>query len=153
MSFNGEGNGKPLQYSCLENLMDGGVWQAAVHEVAKSRIRLRNFTLFLSFFCLNWHFGATGSAREAMLTLTEAPRLTASWRPLPKLLKLYILSMCTFYLTFLLKIPNLGFPPEFIYWLDVVIKCWFWSQRTLVLITFCSKPLMFSSLIYGTISY
>ena len=33
----GEGNGNPLQYSCLENPMDGGVWQAAVHGVAKSQ--------------------------------------------------------------------------------------------------------------------
>ena len=34
---NGEGNGTPLQYSCLENPMDGGAWWAAVHRVAKSR--------------------------------------------------------------------------------------------------------------------
>ena len=40
----GEGNGNPLQYSCLENPMDGGAWQATVHEVAKSRTRLSNFT-------------------------------------------------------------------------------------------------------------
>ena len=33
----GGGNGNPLQYSCLENPMDRGAWQAAVHEVAKSR--------------------------------------------------------------------------------------------------------------------
>ena len=33
----GEGNGNPLQYSCLENLMDGGTWQATYHGVAKSR--------------------------------------------------------------------------------------------------------------------
>ena len=33
---NGEGNGTPLQYSCLENPMDGGVWWAAVHGVAES---------------------------------------------------------------------------------------------------------------------
>ena len=32
-----EGNGTPLQYSCLENPMDGGAWQAAVHGVVKSR--------------------------------------------------------------------------------------------------------------------
>jgi len=32
-----EGNGTPLQYSCLENPMDGGAWKAAVHGVAKSR--------------------------------------------------------------------------------------------------------------------
>ena len=35
--FIGEGNGTPLQYSCLENPMDGGAWWAAVHGVAKSR--------------------------------------------------------------------------------------------------------------------
>ena len=33
----GEGNGNPLQYSCLENPMDGGAWWAAVHGVAMSR--------------------------------------------------------------------------------------------------------------------
>ena len=33
----GEGNGTPLQYSCLENPMDGGAWEAAVHGVTKSR--------------------------------------------------------------------------------------------------------------------
>ena len=36
----GEGNGTPLQYSCLENPMDRGAWEAAVHGVAKSRTRL-----------------------------------------------------------------------------------------------------------------
>ena len=36
----GEGNGTPLQYSCLENPMDGGAWEAAVHGVAKSRTGL-----------------------------------------------------------------------------------------------------------------
>ena len=34
-----EGNGNPLQYSCLENFMDRGAWWATVHEVAKSRTR------------------------------------------------------------------------------------------------------------------
>ena len=36
-SLNCEGNGTPLQYSCLENPMDGGAWWAAVHGVAKSQ--------------------------------------------------------------------------------------------------------------------
>jgi len=36
----GEGNGNPLQYSCLKNLMDRGAWWATVHGVAKSRARL-----------------------------------------------------------------------------------------------------------------
>ena len=35
--FPGEGNGNPLQYSCLENPMDGGTWQATAHGVAKSQ--------------------------------------------------------------------------------------------------------------------
>ena len=49
----GDGNGNPLQYSCLENPMDGGAWQATLHGVAKSRTRLSDFTLLytlVSFF-------------------------------------------------------------------------------------------------------
>ena len=42
----GEGNGTLLQYSCLENPMDGGTWQTTVHGVAKSRTRLSNFTFY-----------------------------------------------------------------------------------------------------------
>ena len=41
-----EGNGNSLQYSCLENPMGGGAWQATVHGVAMSRTRLNNFTLY-----------------------------------------------------------------------------------------------------------
>ena len=40
----GEGNGNPLQYSCLENPMDRGAWYATVHGVAKSQTRLSDFT-------------------------------------------------------------------------------------------------------------
>ena len=39
----GEGNGNPLQYSCLENSMDGGAWWARVHGVVKSQTRLSDF--------------------------------------------------------------------------------------------------------------
>ena len=45
----GEGNGNPLQYSCLENPMDGGAWWATVHGVAKSRTRLSDFTFTFHF--------------------------------------------------------------------------------------------------------
>ena len=45
----GEGPGTPLQYSCLENPMDGGAWWAAVHGVAKSRTRLSNFAFTFHF--------------------------------------------------------------------------------------------------------
>ena len=47
-----EGNGTPLQYSCLENPMDGGAWQAAVHGVAKSQTRLSDFTFTSHFHAL-----------------------------------------------------------------------------------------------------
>ena len=47
--YNGEGNGTPLQHSCLENPMDGGAWWAAVHGVAKSRTRLSDFTFTFHF--------------------------------------------------------------------------------------------------------
>ena len=45
----GEGNGTPLQYSCLENPMDGGAWQATVHGVAKSQTQLKQFHFFFFF--------------------------------------------------------------------------------------------------------
>ena len=41
----GEGNGNPLQYSCLENSMDGGDWYATVHGVTKNRTRQGDFTV------------------------------------------------------------------------------------------------------------
>ena len=47
-----EGNGTLLQYSCLENPMDGGALWAAVHGVAKSRIRLNDFTFTFHFHAL-----------------------------------------------------------------------------------------------------
>jgi len=40
----GEGNGTPLQYSCLENPMDGGAWWAALYGVAQSRTRLKRLS-------------------------------------------------------------------------------------------------------------
>ena len=46
---NGEGNGTPLQYSCLENPMDRGAWWAAVHGVAKSQTQLSDFTFTFHF--------------------------------------------------------------------------------------------------------
>ena len=52
MLIYGEGNGTPLQYSRLENPMDRGAWWAAVHEVAKSRTRLSDFTLTFHFCAL-----------------------------------------------------------------------------------------------------
>ena len=51
-SFPGEGNGTPLQYSCLENPMDGGAWKAAVCGVTEGWTRLNNFTFTFHFHAL-----------------------------------------------------------------------------------------------------
>ena len=48
----GEGDGTPLQYSCLENPMDGGAWWAAVHGVAKSWTRLSDLLSLFTF--MHW---------------------------------------------------------------------------------------------------
>ena len=50
----GEGNGTPLQYSCLENPMDGGACWAAVHGVAESRARLSDFTFIFMHWRRKW---------------------------------------------------------------------------------------------------
>ena len=71
-SFSGEGNGTPLQYSCLENPTDGGAWKAAVHWVAEGRTRLSDFTFTFHFHALEkemathssvlaWRIPGTGS--------------------------------------------------------------------------------------------
>ena len=49
MGLLGEGDGTPLQYSCLESPMDGGAWWAAVHGVAKSWTRLSDFPFTFHF--------------------------------------------------------------------------------------------------------
>ena len=48
----GEGNGTPLQYSCLENPTDRGAWKAAVHGVAEGQARLSDFTFTFHFHAL-----------------------------------------------------------------------------------------------------
>jgi len=50
--LDGEGNGNPLQYSCLEDPMDGGAWWATVHGIARSRTRLSDFTFTFHFHAL-----------------------------------------------------------------------------------------------------
>ena len=51
---NGDGDGTPLQYSCLANPMDGGAWWAAVHGVAKSWTRLSDFTFTFMHWRRKW---------------------------------------------------------------------------------------------------
>ena len=52
--FYGESNGNPLQYSCLENPMDGGAWWTAVHGVAKSQTGLSDFTFTFMHWRRKW---------------------------------------------------------------------------------------------------
>ena len=59
--WNGEGDGTPLQYSCLENPMDRGAGWAAVHGVARSRTRLSDFTFTFCFRALEKEMGTHSS--------------------------------------------------------------------------------------------
>ena len=56
-----EGNGTPLQYSCLENPMDRGAWWAPVHGVAKSRRRLSDFTFTFHFHAVEKEMATNSS--------------------------------------------------------------------------------------------
>ena len=58
----GEGNGTPLQYSCLENPMDGGAWKAAVHGETKGWTRLSDFTFTFHFRALEKDMATHSSA-------------------------------------------------------------------------------------------
>ena len=81
----GEGNGTPLQYSCLANPMDGGAWSAAVHGVPKSQTRLSDFTFTFHFHALEkemashssvlaWRIPGTGEPGGLLV-----PGVTKSW--------------------------------------------------------------------------
>ena len=69
----GEGNGNPLQYSCLENPMDGGAWWAAVHGVTESRTQLSNFTFTFHFHALENEMATHSSILGWRIPGTEEP--------------------------------------------------------------------------------
>ena len=68
-----EGNGTPLQYSCLENPMDGGVWKAAVHGVSKNRTRLSDITFTFHFHALEKEMVIHSSVLAWRIPGTEEP--------------------------------------------------------------------------------
>ena len=74
----GEGNDTPLQYSCLENPMDGGAWWAAVRAVAQSRTRLSNFT-----YTFHFHFSLSltgeGNGNPLQCSCLENSRDGEAW--------------------------------------------------------------------------
>ena len=75
----GEGSGTPLQYSCLENPMDGGAWQAAVHGVAKSRARLSDFTFTFHFYALEKEMATHSSVLAWRIQGQGSPLVCRLW--------------------------------------------------------------------------
>ena len=73
LSYMGEGNGNPLQYSCLENPMDGGAWWAAVNGIARSRTRLSDFTFAFHFHALEKEMATHSSVLAWRLPRTGEP--------------------------------------------------------------------------------
>ena len=70
----GEGNGNPLQYSCLENPMDGGAWWGAVHGVAKSRDLTERLHFHFSLSCIG-----EGNGNPLQCSCLENPRDGGIW--------------------------------------------------------------------------
>ena len=68
-----EGNGTPLQYSCLENPMDWGAWWAAVHGVTRSQTRLSDFTFTFHFHALEKEMAAQSSVLAWRIPGTGEP--------------------------------------------------------------------------------
>ena len=69
----GEGNGTQLQYSCLENPMDGGAWKAAVHGVAEGQTRLNDFTFTFHFHALEKEMATLSSVLAWRIPGTGKP--------------------------------------------------------------------------------
>ena len=76
----GEGNGNPLQYSCVENPMDGGAWWATVHRVAKSWTWLSNLTFNYSALLYNWMVWSSCSlGTHKSLLQQHSPKASMLW--------------------------------------------------------------------------
>ena len=70
----GEGNGTPLKYSCLENPMGRGAWWAAVHGIAKSQTQLNDFTFTFHFSRIG-----EGNGNPLQCSCLENPRDGGAW--------------------------------------------------------------------------
>ena len=79
-SYSGEGNGTPIQYSCLENPMDRGAWWAAVRGVANSRTRLNDFTFTFHFHALEKEMATHSSVLAWRIPGMGEPRVTGCTR-------------------------------------------------------------------------
>ena len=82
-----EGNGTPLQYSRLENPMDGGAWWAAVHGVAKSGTWLSDFSFTFHFYALEKEMATYSSVLAWRIPGTGSHRVRHNWSDLAVSLK------------------------------------------------------------------
>ena len=73
LDITGEGNGTPLQYSCLENPIDGGAWWAAAHGVAKSWTQLSDFAFTFHFHALEKEMATHSSVLAWRIPGTAEP--------------------------------------------------------------------------------
>ena len=146
-----EGNGTPLQYSCLENPMDGGAWQAKVHGVAKSWTRLSDFTFTFHFYALEKEMAThssilawriPGTAEPGGLLSMGSHRVRHDWSNLAAAAA-YMKGLVVFH-TFVnlslnlairsswsepLSAPSLVFADciELLHlWLQIIYLIWFW---------------------------
>ena len=102
---NGECNGTPLQYSCLENPMDGGAWWAAVHGVAKGQTWLSDFTFAFHFYALEKEMATYCSVLAWRIPGMGSHRVRHDWSDLavalaaitPSYLFLYLCRMRVLY--------------------------------------------------------
>ena len=72
-NYHGDGNGNPLQYSCLENSMDGGTWWAAVHGVAELNTT-EQLHFYFSLSCIE-----EGNGKPLQWSCLENPRDWVAW--------------------------------------------------------------------------
>ena len=161
-----EGNGTPLQYSCLENPMDGGTWWAAVHGVAKSWTRLSDFTFNFYFHALEKEMATLSSVLAWRIPGTVEPgglpsmglhRVGHDWNDLVVVVEVYHIVA----LAFLFLITNVIFHMCFVGHSCVVLKCllkylqfFYWPGSLCLiglLVLFCSFNLSFSNTSFANI--
>ena len=107
--ISGEGNGNPLQYSCLANPMDGGACWAAVQGVAKSRTRLSDFTFTFHFHALEKEMATHSSVLAGRIPGTGEPWWAAVYGVTQSWTRLKQLSSSSVYASVLLS--PLSYPP------------------------------------------
>ena len=130
-----EGNGTPLQHSCLENPMDGGAWWAAVHGVSKSRIHLWDFIFTFDFHALEKEMAThssvlawriPGMAEPGGLPSMESHRVGHDWSDLAAAAwQLFLLILNFLWVILLVRVKKLNLGS-----LLSISWCWIGVVRT-----------------------